>query len=317
MSNNNNDYLLLSLFNDMYNNNNRTIDNLVEQNNNIRNNIMEIHRNNRRNYFPLNTRQNNRGTLFNDIPNIRTNNLHNSSNNLYNSSNNLHNSSNNLYDVSNNLYDVSNNRVPFLFTYSTILPNNNFLDSVNISPNNQQINIATRNLMYCDIMNPVNTSCPISLEPFNDSSRVTMIRHCRHIFNTESLSIWFRTNCRCPICRYDIRDYNTQSDETNINILSENNASNTGTSQNASNTGTSQNASNTGTSQNASNTGTSQNAYNTETSQNAYNTETSQNTTPVTDFTFTFNTNESFPQINDNQVRTLITELLNNYRRQL
>ena len=295
MSNNNNDYLLLSLFNDMYNNNNRTIDNLVEQNNNIRNNIMEIHRNNRRNYFPLNTIQNNRG-LFNNNSNIRTRNLHSTSNNLYDASN-------NLYDASNNLYNVSNNRVPFLFTYSTILPNNNFFDSVNVTPTNQQINNATRNLMYCDIMNPVNTSCPISLEPFNDSSRVTIIRRCRHIFNTESLSNWFRTNCRCPICRYDIRDYNTQPDETIIHTPSENNSSNIPSENNSSNIPSENNSSNTPSESNSSNTPSESNSSNTQ--------------TPVTDFMFSFNTNESFPQINDTQVTTLITELLNNYMRRL
>jgi len=35
-----------------------------------------------------------------------------------------------------------------------------------------------------------------------------MIRHCRHIFNTNSLISWFNTNCKCPVCRYDIRNYN-------------------------------------------------------------------------------------------------------------
>ena len=273
---NNNDYLLLSLFNDMYNNNNRTIDNLIDQNNNIRNNIMEIHRNNRRNYFPLNTRYNNRATLVNNNY-IPTDNNIQSDNNIPNMRTTIPNMR------TNNLYDASNNRIPFLFTYSTVLPNTNFFDSVNVTPNNQQINIATRNLMYCDIMNPVNTSCPISLEPFNDSSRVTIIRHCRHIFNTESLSNWFRTNCRCPVCRYDIRDY-TQPNEHNTESINENN-NETNINEDITNTTPS-------------------------------NTTPSNTTSPLADFSFTFNTNEDFPQITDTQISSLVTELFNNYRRQ-
>jgi hypothetical protein len=83
----------------------------------------------------------------------------------------------------------------------------NFSDSVVVAPTQEQINNSTRSFTYSQILNPVNTSCPISLEPFTDSSEVTMIRHCHHIFNTDSLMNWFTTNCRCPVCRYDIRDY--------------------------------------------------------------------------------------------------------------
>ena len=273
---NNNDYLLLSLFNDMYNNNNRNIDNLIDQNNNIRNNIMEIHRNNRRNYFPLNTRYNN---------NIQTDNNIQPDNNIPNMRTTIPNMR------TTNLYDTSNNRVPFIFTYSTVLPNTNFFDSVNVTPNNQQINIATRNLMYCDIMNPVNTSCPISLEPFIDSNRVTIIRHCRHIFNTESLSNWFRTNCRCPVCRYDIRDY-TQPNEHNTESIIENNTEITETNTNETNI--------------------NEDITNTTPS----HTTPSHTISPLADFSFTFNTNEDFPQITDSQISSLVTELFNNYRRQ-
>ena len=291
---NNNDYLLLSLFNDMYNNNNRTIDNLIDQNNNIRNNIMEIHRNNRRNYFPLNTRYNNRATLVNN--NIPTDNNIQPDNNIPNMRTTIPNMR------TNNLYDASNNRVPFLFTYSTVLPNTNFFDSVNVTPNNQQINIATRTLMYCDIMNPVNTSCPISLEPFNDSSIVTIIRHCRHIFNTESLSNWFRTNCRCPVCRYDIRDY-TQLNEHNTESINENNNEITETNINEDITNTTSGNTTSGNTTSGRNT-------------TSGHTTSGHTTSPLADFSFTFNTNEDFPQITNTQISSLVTELFNNYRRQ-
>jgi hypothetical protein len=58
-------------------------------------------------------------------------------------------------------------------------------------------------------VSPRNRSCPISLENFNDNDMVSVIRYCGHIFNTEQLNTWFRSNCRCPVCRYDIRRYNS------------------------------------------------------------------------------------------------------------
>ena len=88
---------------------------------------------------------------------------------------------------------------------------NNFLQPIQIYPTQSQIESATRRVRYCDISRPINTRCPISMEDFNDNDTVTVIRHCGHTFHTESLLNWFRTNCRCPVCRYDIRDYNTTS----------------------------------------------------------------------------------------------------------
>ena len=43
---------------------------------------------------------------------------------------------------------------------------------------------------------------------FNDNETVTIIRHCGHIFNSDELATWFQSNCRCPVCRYDIRNFN-------------------------------------------------------------------------------------------------------------
>ena len=49
---------------------------------------------------------------------------------------------------------------------------------------------------------------------------VTVIRFCGHIFYTEQLNTWFTSNCRCPVCRYDIRNYNsTNSLDNSPNLL--------------------------------------------------------------------------------------------------
>ena len=84
----------------------------------------------------------------------------------------------------------------------------NFFSPVEVYPTQSQIEAATRRVRYCDIVSPLNRSCPISLEQFEDNDMVSVIRHCNHIFRTEELNTWFRSNCRCPVCRYDIRNYN-------------------------------------------------------------------------------------------------------------
>ena len=99
---------------------------------------------------------------------------------------------------------------------------NNFLQPIQIYPTQSQIESATRRVRYCDISRPINTRCPISMEDFNDNDMVTVIRHCGHTFHTESLLNWFRTNCRCPVCRYDIRDYNTTSSSEFFNTQNAN-----------------------------------------------------------------------------------------------
>jgi len=85
----------------------------------------------------------------------------------------------------------------------------NFLQPIEVYPTQSQIDIATRRARYGDISSPINRDCPITLETFEDDDIVTMIRHCGHIFQHEGLTRWFRSNCRCPVCRYDIRSYET------------------------------------------------------------------------------------------------------------
>jgi hypothetical protein len=92
-----------------------------------------------------------------------------------------------------------------------------FFEPVEIYPTQSQIEIATRRVRYSDIIAPPNISCPISLELFNDSDMVTVIRHCGHIFDCEQLNTWFRSNYKCPVCRYDIRNYNTNSSNSFFN----------------------------------------------------------------------------------------------------
>jgi hypothetical protein len=98
-----------------------------------------------------------------------------------------------------------------------------FYDSVQVVATTPQIDNATRNLTYSEIENPGNSSCPITLERFEGTSQVTQILYCGHIFSSTGLSSWLRTNVRCPVCRYDIREYRTRNQDLNTMYSSSSN----------------------------------------------------------------------------------------------
>ena len=64
---------------------------------------------------------------------------------------------------------------------------------------------------FSDIVNPLNTECPISLEPFQPDSEVVQLNRCGHIFNRDELSHWFQTSTRCPTCRMELSTTETTS----------------------------------------------------------------------------------------------------------
>ena len=86
--------------------------------------------------------------------------------------------------------------------------NNLSFEPVAVYPSEQQINNACEDVSFNTISNPINSSCPINLERFTDNSTVTQILYCGHCYNPAALRRWFTSNVRCPICRYDIRNYN-------------------------------------------------------------------------------------------------------------
>jgi predicted nucleic acid-binding Zn-ribbon protein len=104
----------------------------------------------------------------------------------------------------NGIYNILDN----LFTQENL---QNFNDAIIVRPSAQEIQNATINTLFSSINDPINSSCPISLERFEDDAEVTQIVHCGHVFNTSELNIWFERNVRCPVCRYDIRRYSRRS----------------------------------------------------------------------------------------------------------
>jgi hypothetical protein len=105
-------------------------------------------------------------------------------------------------------FDFYSNQGQTSENFADALWNNfeNLYSNIVVRPTQETIQNSTRNIVYSQVINPLNSNCPISLEPFDDSSEVTQIRGCGHIFHTDSLNIWFERNVRCPVCRYDIRN---------------------------------------------------------------------------------------------------------------
>ena len=79
------------------------------------------------------------------------------------------------------------------------------LQNVIVRPTDQQIENATE-LIFYDNSIP-HSQCSITLEPFEEGEEICRIKHCLHCFKKDEIYNWFHTNVRCPVCRYDIREY--------------------------------------------------------------------------------------------------------------
>ena len=180
--------LLINILNSMYNNNLRQINNLIDNLNNFNNEIInlliQILHGNQGN---RNTRRNNRR-------------FDNNSNNInYNDTSVNENNRNFNYLISEYTIPINRNTNYTIDDYSRSVFEN-FLQPIQLYPSQSQIEAATRRVRYCDITRPINTSCPISMDEFNDNDTVIVIRHCGHTFHNQHIMNWFRTSCRCPVC---------------------------------------------------------------------------------------------------------------------
>jgi hypothetical protein len=79
------------------------------------------------------------------------------------------------------------------------------LNDVVVRPSSSQIHTATETYLY--ISGGEAQVCPITLDTFQEGEEVCRIRHCGHVFKHGAIQNWFRRNVRCPVCRYDIREY--------------------------------------------------------------------------------------------------------------
>ena len=66
-------------------------------------------------------------------------------------------------------------------------------------------------IMFNQIDEPLNTTCPISHRDFSANDTVIRLRECRHIFDASSILQWFTRNSVCPMCRNDIRSTSVET----------------------------------------------------------------------------------------------------------
>lgn len=85
----------------------------------------------------------------------------------------------------------------------------NFADNVAVVPTSQQIQVATR--VY-NAPTGETDLCAICQDGYENGQAIRQIVHCNHKFHTNCLDPWFRQNVRCPVCRYDIREYRASSE---------------------------------------------------------------------------------------------------------
>ena len=212
-----NDAALITILNNMYNNNieqlgglNTSINNLTTVNSRIRELLVQLLRNS--------TRRTNRNNNRNNNNNNNNNSNNNSNNRQYQGNDNIYrNFDYNLYGQHDFNYivptsrdrrqsfDNNNNQQNQFAISNNSRQNARFFDPVPVFPTQTQIELATRRARFSDIVSPRNIGCPISMADFNDTDIVTVIRQCGHIFATDQLNIWFATHCTCPVCRFDIR----------------------------------------------------------------------------------------------------------------
>lgn len=179
---------------------------------------------------------------------------------------------------------------------------NTFLNStVPIRPTQQQLTNASRTVRYSDIQGPLSESCPITLERFEPDQLVTQLIPCEHIFETNGFNNWFQNNVRCPVCRYDIREYRQTNNTRIINIP---NTSNTSDISNTSNTSNISNISNTS----SPNTSNTSNTSNTTNISNTSRPNTSRHNT--SNISNTSNTSNASNNISTNQ---LLNELISGF----
>lgn len=99
---------------------------------------------------------------------------------------------------------------------NSVFPNATSFSDVLVYPSEQQVSRATTLFLYnSNEMEP--GVCPITLEDFQHDTTLCKILHCGHVFRERAIKNWFLRNVRCPVCRYDIRDFQ-QEDVSNNRV---------------------------------------------------------------------------------------------------
>ena len=74
---------------------------------------------------------------------------------------------------------------------------------------NEQISVAIQDSLYGNLPQGVresHTTCPITLDLFEDSMEVGVIRACGHVFRRDAIVNWLSTRHTCPTCRRNLNE---------------------------------------------------------------------------------------------------------------
>jgi len=206
----NNEQMLSILINDEFNLNETENNNNQPNSNNPNINLNTPH--NTPSNTPSNMSSNNDiNTLYSVLNQTRENIFNTNLDQLFSSFSNNLNRPNNL-NVDNNLNENNIYTRHFIIrnpnTYSFFNnDDDDFFNPIVIRPTQEQINNATEECIFSSIIDPPNSSCPISLVQFQNNDTVFKIKQCGHLFFKNQLENWLLENTKCPLCRYDIRDY--------------------------------------------------------------------------------------------------------------
>lgn len=90
----------------------------------------------------------------------------------------------------------------------------NLNSPVRVRPSMVQIRNGTQLITFSgDISTNGQTQCPIDLNVFTEGDSILKIIGCGHVFREMNLRNHFRYRATCPLCRYDIRDYNASENQ--------------------------------------------------------------------------------------------------------
>ena len=132
-----------------------------------------------------------------------------------------------------NINPFSNMDTPNELFMSFITPNIdvneefNNLEPVVVRPLDIHIERISEIIHFTVAQESNNMMCPITQFDFMESDTIVRLRGCGHCFLHEPLNIWFLRSVYCPVCRYDIRSYNSISNDISNNELEENNIDST------------------------------------------------------------------------------------------
>ena len=225
--------VLLDLYINFYNHTTRQIDTLYELQNNIREKIEQIaglsnesqintnyhlqSQNTRQNYQEQSHTQNHQTHRSNQSRQQRTSHPQQVRPTQHQShtQTQTHQTRTNQGQQNNNQRNRTNITVPYIFEFDYYQTNNlsrqprgnvnSFYENIPVIATLAQQMAATRIVTFSQIAQPLNNSCPVTLDRFQPDSRVTQLVSCGHIFTTSGITAWLQTNVRCPVCRHDIR----------------------------------------------------------------------------------------------------------------